>query len=190
MPGKRRLAFPVFTAAAVIPVAILVAAGANGALLTSQERGASQEAMSAPMIVVAPAPKALPVGIGLEQGLQVKTILAGRAISAAFPEIGHIGGFRADSLHWHPEGLAIDVAIPDYDTAVGRDLGDRIVAYVFANADRFGLEHVIWQRTYFPADGPPRRMADLGSDDANHYTHVHIATEGGGYPTGAEKYFG
>jgi hypothetical protein len=33
-------------------------------------------------------------------------------------------------------------------------------------------------------------MTDLGSDDANHYTHVHIATEGGGYPTGAEKYFG
>jgi hypothetical protein len=33
-------------------------------------------------------------------------------------------------------------------------------------------------------------MADLGSDDANHYTHVHIATEGGGYPNGAEKYFG
>ncbi|MDT5091321.1 MAG: hypothetical protein QOH60_684, partial [Mycobacterium sp.] len=24
---------------------------------------------------------------------------------------------------------------------------------------------------------------------ANHYDHVHIATTGGGYPTGNEKYF-
>lgn len=29
-------------------------------------------------------------------------------------------------------------------------------------------------------------MADLGSPDANHYTHVHITTDGGGRPTGNE----
>ena len=33
-------------------------------------------------------------------------------------------------------------------------------------------------------------MSNMGSDDANHYTHVHIATNGGGYPTGLESYFG
>ena len=32
-------------------------------------------------------------------------------------------------------------------------------------------------------------MANYGSLTANHFDHVHIATDGGGYPTGKEKYF-
>ena len=35
-------------------------------------------------------------------GLQVKTILAARTISAVFPEIKNIGGVRPDALPWHP----------------------------------------------------------------------------------------
>ncbi|MGB2812919.1 MAG: hypothetical protein WBC17_14470, partial [Mycobacterium sp.] len=66
--------------------------------------------------------------------------------------------------------------------------GDRIVGYVFENAQRFGLVHVIWRQVYIPTSAAPRPMADLGSDDANHHTHVHIATEGGGYPTGGQRY--
>ncbi len=31
-------------------------------------------------------------------------------------------------------------------------------------------------------------MADRGSATANHYDHVHIATDGGGFPTGSETY--
>lgn len=134
--------------------------------------------------------RTLPPGVGIERGLQVRTILVGRAISARFPEITSIGGVRQDSLHWHPQGLAIDVMIPNYDTPAGKDLGDRIVAFVFQNAERFGLDNVIWQQTYYPVSGKPHLMANLGSDDANHYTHVHIATTGGGYPSGSEKYYG
>ena len=134
--------------------------------------------------------RTLPPGVGIERGLQVRTILVERAISARFPEVTNIGGMRQDSLHWHPQGLAIDVMIPHYDTPAGKDLGDRIVAFVFQNADRFGLDNVIWQQTYYPLSGKPRLMADLGNDDANHYTHVHIATTGGGYPSGGEKYYG
>lgn len=133
--------------------------------------------------------QALAPGVGSERGLQVQTIRVKRAISARFPQIQEIGGFRPDSMKWHPNGLAIDVIIPDYDTAAGRALGDRIAAFALANAERFKLEHVIWQRTYHPASGKPRLMADLGNDDTNHYTHVHIATYGGGFPTGGERYF-
>ena len=63
------------------------------------------------------------------------------------------------------------------------------LAFALDNAKRFGLEYVIWQRTYRPAKGKPHLMGDLGSPDANHYTHVHISTYGGGYPTGGERYF-
>jgi len=133
--------------------------------------------------------RALPHGIGSERGLQLQTIRVKRAISARFPQIREIGGGRPDSMKWHPNGLAIDVIIPEYDTAAGRALGDRIARFALNNAKRFGLEHVIWQRTYYPANGKPRPMADLGDDDANHYTHVHIATYGGGFPSGGERYF-
>jgi hypothetical protein len=132
--------------------------------------------------------QALVPGVGDERGLQVQTILAKRAISAEFPEIQDIGGVRPDSMKWHPQGLAIDVIIPEWDTAAGQALGDRIAKFAMANAKRFGLEYLIWQQTYRPAKGKPHRMDDLGSPDANHYTHVHISTYGGGFPKGAEVY--
>lgn len=77
----------------------------------------------------------LPVGVAPERGLQVKTILAARAISAVFPEIHDIGGVRPDYLKWHPNGLAIDVMIPDYGSADGKALGDLIARYALANAE-------------------------------------------------------
>jgi hypothetical protein len=134
--------------------------------------------------------RALPAGVAPEHGLQVKTILAARAVSAVFPEIHDIGGVRPDYLKWHPNGLAIDVMIPNYNSAEGKALGDLIARYALANAERFDLNHVIWRQVYYPRNGSPHLMSDLGDDNSNHYTHVHIATEGGGYPTGQELYFG
>lgn len=134
--------------------------------------------------------QALPPGVCEERGLQVQTILAERAISKRFPEIKEMSGVRPDSMKWHPNGLAIDVMIPHWDTPAGRALGDRIVDYVFQNADRFGLEYVIWQQTYRPASGTPHLMENRGSPDANHLTHVHISSFGGGYPKGGEVYWG
>ena len=128
-------------------------------------------------------------GVAVEKGLQVKTVLAARAISAKFPEIRSIGGVRPDGLKWHPNGLALDVMIPDYQSSGGKALGDRIAAYALANADRFGLNHVIWRQVLYLPNGTVRRMGNHGSDDANHFTHVHIATNGGGFPTGRETYF-
>lgn len=55
---------------------------------------------------------------------------------------------------------------------------------------RFDLNHVIWRQVFYPRDGSPHLMADLGDDNSNHYTHVHIATNGDGYPTGQELYLG
>jgi hypothetical protein len=134
--------------------------------------------------------RVLPVGLCNEKGLQVKTILAERLVSAYFPEIKNIGGVRADYLRWHPSGMAIDVMIPDYQTQAGKELGDRIAAFALANADRLSLNHVIWRRVMYSRTGKPYLMPNQGGDDANHYTHVHIATDGGGYPNGTEIYVG
>ncbi|MEI7517936.1 MAG: hypothetical protein WCJ98_05585 [Mycobacteriaceae bacterium] len=114
--------------------------------------------------------------------------MARRAIVSRFPEIREIGGVRPDSMKWHPEGLAIDVMIPDWQTPAGRALGDRIATFISENGRRFGLDYLIWQRMYTPAEGKPYLMDDTGNPDANHFTHVHISTHGGGYPTGRENF--
>jgi hypothetical protein len=158
--------------------------GAHYVVMTQAELVASRSAVNRSVL------RALPAGVGVEQGLQVKTILAERLVSAYFPEIHTIGGVRADALKWHPMGLAIDVMIPNYQTPQGKELGDRIAAFALANADRLSLNHVIWRRIIYDHGGKPSLMPNLGGDDANHYTHVHIATNGGGYPTGGESYFG
>ena len=132
---------------------------------------------------------AFPAGVTPEAGLQVKTIWAARVISVMFPEITTIGGFRQDPLKWHPNGLAIDVMIPNHDTDEGIELGNQIAGLALANAQRWGVLHVIWRQGYYPGIGAPSWTADYGSETANHFDHVHIATDGGGYPTGGETYY-
>lgn len=126
-------------------------------------------------------PRLLPVGIAPEQGLQVKTILASRSISIAFPEIHSIGGVRPDGLRWHPNGLALDVMIPNPGSAEGIALGNEILAYALKNATRFGLQDAIWRGVYYTPNGPQ-------SSGYGHFDHVHITTTGGGYPSGGEVY--
>ncbi|QLL08017.1 hypothetical protein [Mycobacterium vicinigordonae] len=126
--------------------------------------------------------RALPVGVAPEQGLQVRTILVERAISAMFPEIHQMGGVRPDALRWHPEGLAVDVMIPDPSSDQGIELGNAIVTYVMQNADRFGIQDAIWRGTYYTPGGGAQ------SGGYGHYDHVHVTTTGGGYPTGDEIY--
>lgn len=132
---------------------------------------------------------ALPAGVAPESGLQIKTIWAARAISVLFPEIKTIGGFRQDALRWHPNGLAIDVMIPDHSSPEGIALGDQIAGLALANAKRWGIDHVIWRQKIYLGIRSGSWTADLGNETLNHYDHVHIATNGGGYPTGRETYF-
>ncbi|WP_102144489.1 glycoside hydrolase [Mycobacterium hubeiense] len=145
-------------------------------------------AASAP-VAARDVPFALPPGVAPEEGLQVKTIWAARAISVMFPEITTIGGHRQDPLPWHPNGLAIDVMIPNHNTEAGIELGNQIAGLALANAKRWGVIHVIWRQGFYPGIGAPSWTADYGNETANHYDHVHIATNGGGYPTGKETYF-
>ena len=95
------------------------------------------------------APQVLIADIAPEHGLQVKTILAARTISAVFPEIKSMGGVRPDALRWHPEGLAIDVMIPNPSSAAGIALGNQIVSFALKNADKFSLQDCIWRGTYY-----------------------------------------
>jgi peptidoglycan DL-endopeptidase CwlO len=115
---------------------------------------------------------ALPIGVANEAGLQPKAVLAARAVSAQFPQIGEIGGVRPDSKPWHPSGLAIDIMIPNSGSAEGIALGDQIMAFAMANAGRFGLQDVIWRGTYYTPAGPQ-------ASGYGHFDHVHITVTRG-----------
>lgn len=127
------------------------------------------------------APQVLVADVAPERGLQVKTILVARTISAIFPEIKNIGGVRPDSLRWHPQGLALDVMIPNPSSSAGIALGNEIVSFALKNAKKFDLQDCIWRGTYYTPSGP-------SGSGYGHYDHVHITTHGGGYPTGSEVY--
>ena len=120
-------------------------------------------------------------GLANESRIQKYTRRLSRAVTAAFPEITDIGGYRPDSLKWHPAGLALDVMIPQWDTPGGKALGDRVVAFVQAHAKDLGLDHAIWRQTMHNADGGSSSMGGRGSPTANHFDHVHIASIGGGF---------
>lgn len=131
----------------------------------------------------------LDAGVAPEAGLQIKTVWVARAISMMYPEIATIGGYRQDALKWHPNGLAIDVMIPNHASDEGIELGNQIAGLALANAERWGVIHVIWRQGFYPGIGAPSWTADYGSETLNHFDHVHIATDGGGYPTGRESYY-
>jgi peptidoglycan DL-endopeptidase CwlO len=114
-------------------------------------------------------PEALPVGVANEAGMQANTVLVARAISARFPQIATIDGVRPDSKPWHPNGLAIDIMIPNPSSPEGIALGDEIMAFVMSNAARFGMQDVIWRGTYYTPGGPQ-------GSGYGHYDHVHVTT--------------
>lgn len=173
-------------APAVLPVG--QTASVPEAARVAQPTEAELLAASAP-VSAADFQLALPRGGAPEEGLQVHTIWVARAISVMFLEIKTIGGYRQDPLPWHPNGLAIDVMIPNYHSPEGIELGNQIAGFALANAKRWGVLHVIWRQGFYPGIGAPSWTADYGNETANHYDHVHIATDGGGYPTGRETYF-
>jgi hypothetical protein len=190
--GSAHQLSPVSNAASVAdglgPCSFQVTTGGPGTVSWNPSNVNSGPAETAPAsraarwrVATTDAPRLLVADIAPERGLQVKTILAARSITAAFPEIKSIGGVRPDSLPWHPRGLAIDIMIPNPSSAAGIALGNEIVRFAFKNADRFALQDVIWRGTYYTPSGP-------SGSGYGHYDHVHITTHGGGYPTGGEVY--
>ena len=118
------------------------------------------------------------VSTGDSKGLEglkprTKTIVADSR--SRFPMITTYYGVRPDPLPDHPSGRAVDIMIPSYRSNTA--LGQQIAEYYKANADRFGIEYIIFnQRIWSKARDREgwRFMANRGGDTANHKDHVHI----------------
>lgn len=124
-----------------------------------------------------PAVPAYPV----EKGLKPNAIKLHRAVRATFPQITSIGGVRKDPLPDHPSGRALDLMIPNYKSAAGKALGQKVALWARANAKSLGINYVIWNQHIWNIERDKegwRYMADRGGDSANHKNHVHITVYG------------
>ncbi|MEU0488838.1 hypothetical protein ABZ249_06380 [Nocardiopsis sp. NPDC006139] len=77
----------------------------------------------------------------------------------------------------HGEGRACDfmVSYGTHPSADNQAWGQRIADYAINNADRLGVEYVIWeQQIWHSGNRSWRFMNDRGSITQNHYDHVHI----------------
>lgn len=80
--------------------------------------------------------------------------------------IARIGGYGPGSVPGsdHPKGLALD-----FMTSV-RATGDALVDYLIANADRYGVKYIIWQRHQWQGG---QWSAYTGKNP--HTDHVHVS---------------
>jgi len=124
---------------------------------------------------------ALSPGKGAEGGLQGNSVMLARLLSHMFPQIGSIGGFRANGGGYtdHPEGRALDIMIPNYQSEDGIALGNTITAFLMQNKDKLNVDYTIWRQTYRSASGGSNVMDSQGNDTADHFDHVHVTTKAG-----------
>lgn len=113
---------------------------------------------------------------GLDNATE-KTKAIVRHVWATQPAIKTMYGVRSDSMPDHPSGRAVDVMLPNYKA--NKALGWEIARYYQANAQRFGITYIIFDQQIWSVQRNRegwRRMANRGSDSANHINHVHINT--------------
>lgn len=87
-----------------------------------------------------------------------------------------VGCWRS-SADDHGEGRACDfmVSYGTHPSADNKAWGQRIADYAIGNADRLGVEYVIWeQQIWHSANRQWRFMNDRGDVTQNHYDHVHV----------------
>ncbi|MBB1515018.1 SH3 domain-containing protein [Tessaracoccus sp. MC1679] len=115
---------------------------------------------------------------GLDQtNANVQAIV--RDIWNRYPAIKTMYGWRQDVTPDHPAGRAVDVMIPSYSS--NQALGWEIANYYKANASKYNINYIIFAQKIWSVQRSSegwRLMADRGSDNANHYNHVHINTYG------------
>lgn len=99
------------------------------------------------------------------------------AVRQQFPQISVMYGVRFDPIPDHPSGKAVDIMLPDYKN--NQALGKQIAEYMRANAKRLNIRYVIFAQQVWNIERDAegwRAMADRGSDNNNHYNHIHVTT--------------
>jgi len=83
------------------------------------------------------------------QGLRPLTQKALTWVEYHVPEVTVVGGVRPDQLHWHPNGLALDLMVDSLEE------GDRVYAKLLAARPTLKWNYMLWR--------VPK-----------HYDHIHV----------------
>lgn len=107
-------------------------------------------------------------------------LLVLRCVAKQFPAIQDIGTYPG---HDPDESRAVDIMIPGWDTASGRELGNQIAKWVKDHQTELGVHYIVWHgqiwnierdgegwRRYFDADNP--------NPNRSHNNHVHVSVWG------------
>lgn len=90
-----------------------------------------------------------------------------------------VGCYRP-SADDHGDGRACDFMMSangGRPSEANRQLGTQIAEYAIANADRLGIDYVIWeQRIWHTGNRQWRHMNDRGNLTQNHFDHVHVSS--------------
>lgn len=112
----------------------------------------------------------LPAGLAPSKGLTPNAEKLNRLVSASFPKVQSIGGWRPpDGFNEHSSGEALDVMVPNGDMAYG----DQINQWMLQNASSLGIQYTLWRQRQWNPDGTSSPMEDRGSPTQNHMDHVH-----------------
>jgi len=109
----------------------------------------------------------------VESGLTGDAVYVYRSVCHAFPQITSYGGW--DGHGEHSSGKAIDIMTSDVT------LGTAIADFLLQHAGELNLYDVIWRGqiwTSVRSGEGWRSYGDHGSATANHFDHVHVATNG------------
>ena len=88
-----------------------------------------------------------------------------------------IGGSTSMSLHG--VGRALDIMLPPIEGEADNDLGDPIAHYLIENAQRIGIQTIIWDRTIWRVSNSPREHEYTGVNPHVDHLHVEINVESG-----------
>lgn len=120
---------------------------------------------------------------GDERNLQAAAQRGMRLAAQQFPEVPSIGGFRSgNDPKDHGTGSAIDIMVPDYQSASGIALGDKIAKFYIDNAGDLKVKYVIWRNKIWQG-GSWSDYGSGGDDNAKHNNHVHVSFKQSGPPT-------
>lgn len=117
-------------------------------------------------------------GAGLEPG----TAVVGDYLQEYFPQVSLVGGFSCRPINGdptqasvHSTGRALDIHIPlTAEGGADNDLGDPIAHWLIRNAERLGIQLIIWDlSTWAPYRDPGERAAAYGGAHP-HDDHLHI----------------
>jgi Transglycosylase-like domain len=112
-------------------------------------------------------------------GAQVDTIAVGEVAQKLFGIDTEYMYRSPDGYNEHASGEAVDLMVGS-NTQLGNSMKD----YFLTNAANFGVEYALWQQRQWNPDGTSSPMEDRGSPTQNHMDHVHVRTQGGGFPQG------